>query len=465
MPQSDLIAAGFVGVAALLMLGLSELLRKLGASKEQSRKSAHLGSGFLACSFPWVFESPISVAILTGGFAVLVIGAKRFGQLQGVHGVERESYGAAVFPMVIAVLFWITDGDPILYGIPILVLTVSDSAAALIGKGYGIKHYKALGEQRSLEGSLAFFTVTFIAVQVPLLLMSEDTGRLECILIALIVAVLTTCAEAISVRGLDNLFIPLLVSLSLHNFMAYTRIEIVDRTVALLGFGLFCLMSRRLNFVTATGSIAGFLALYATYSLGGNAWVFPIIAVYLLLFVLTKRLTVFVPVEPLGLSRIFQTIIVEILLLFGWHYTQEPALYIAFLAALSGTTALIAARLGGRLGASRGVGPISAWLAGVLTATLAPGVGYYFIPDSAFELVALATVAGWFCMLLVFFFRKNTARFDCAICGQSTHEPRHCGEQATLSSGHRQWTTNRATMASIALASGLTLLVTWTGIS
>jgi phytol kinase len=454
MDQAALIAAALVGTAALAILGLSELLRKLGAGKELSRKAAHLGSGFLACSFPWLFESPITVAVLTGGFASLVILAKRFGQLQGVHGVERESHGAAVFPIVIALLFWLTDGDPLLYCIPILVLTVSDAAAALIGKGYGVKHYKALGEERSLEGSLAFFTVTFVAVHVPLLL-SGATPRLESVLIALLIAVLATCIEAISVRGLDNLFIPLLVAFALNNFLDYSEADLVNRCIALIGFGVFAIAIRKLRFVTVTGSIAGFLVLYVCYSLGGLPWVMPIVAAFILFVLLTQMLAKQAPIEPLGLSRIFQAIVVEVAIVFLWHYTGDVALYTAFLAALSGSTALISARLGGQLGAARGLGPSSALFTGILTALLAPAIGYAFLEHDAFRTCAIAVLGGWACLLLLLILRMTTARFHCEKCASQSHEPRHCGEAATLQGGHRYWTSNRAAMVSIALVATL----------
>jgi len=454
MPQAELIAAAIVGVAAIAILGLSELVRKLGASKEQSRKAAHVGSGLLACSFPWVFESALTVAILTGGFAALVLVAKKYGQLQGVHGVDRESHGAAVFPLVIALLFWITHGDPLLFSIPILVLTVSDTAAALIGKGYGTKHFRALGEQRSVEGSLAFFTVTFVAVHIPLLL-SDTTPRLESVIIAILVAVFATCIEAISVRGLDNLFIPLVVSFSLHNFMSHSLQDLVDRTTATAGFALFAFMSTKLRFVTATGGIAGFLVLYACFSLGGHAWATPLVAALILFLLMAQALSRKSPLEPLGLSRVFQAIIVEVALVFTWHYTNEPALYPAYLAALSGTTALICARMAGQLGSAKGRGPMSAGVGGFLGATVPAAIGSMFVATDGTRAGITAILGGWSCILLVFFLRTTTARFTCTQCNECGHEPRHCGNPATLSTGHRVWTSNRAAMLSIALVAGV----------
>ena len=457
LPESDIGSAILVGILAGAVLGISELLRVLGASREQSRKSAHIGSGLLACSFPWLFESPLTVLVLTGGFAALVMIAKSIGQLQGVHGVERESHGAALFPVVIALLFWMTDGDPVAYGIPILVLTVSDAAAALIGKGYGVKHYKAMGEQRSIEGSLTFFTVTFLAVHLPLLL-SGQTERLDSILIAFVIAVLATCIEAISVRGMDNLFIPMMVAYALANFLGYSPAEIQDRSIAICAFGLFGIAAHKLRFMTFTGSIAGFLCLYATYSLGGAAWAFPLIAFYVVLLVLTHILSTQAPVEPVGLSRVFQSMVVEVLIVLWWANDPQPALYVAFLAALSGTSALVIARVGGQLGNARGMGPSSALLAGAAGAILAPTIGYAYLPEAeALHAIFVAVAGGWACLALFASLRLTTARFQCVECQEQLSEPRHCGQAAEIIRGNRYWTTNRAGMTSIALVA----LVVW----
>ena len=449
MPKQDLIAAGVVGIAALLVLGLSEVLRRLGASQEVSRKAAHIGSGLLACSFPWAFSSPLTVTVLCAGFGGLVLVAKRFGQLQGVHGVDRESHGAVLFPVIIALLFWMTAGDPLLFSVPILVLTVSDAVAALIGKGYGAFHYKALGEQRSFEGSLAFFIVTFVAVHVPLLL-TEETGRLDSVLIAVLIAVLATCVEAISVRGLDNLFIPMIVAYGLANFLDYTSAEIVARSYALVACGAFCILARRLGYLTHTGAIAGFLVLYAAFSLGGLPFVMPMVGFFCAIFILTFLLSRQAPVEPVGLSRVVQAMVVEAFLVMTWENHSEPEIHLAYLAALSGTSALVMGRLGGHLGALKGLGAQSTLFAGVLGALIPSCIGSYYWTGPLSHGFLIAWVGGVFCLVLVAILRLTTAQFHCETCGLRGGEPRHCGTPNTLLSGHRYWTANRAAMTSIA---------------
>ena len=78
------------------------------------------------------------------------------------HRVERATFGELYFPLSVAWLFWLTCGDdPLLFVIPILMLTLADAAAAVVGARYGLTPY--IGAGKSLEGSAAFAVVAFSA--------------------------------------------------------------------------------------------------------------------------------------------------------------------------------------------------------------------------------------------------------------------------------------------------------------
>ena len=104
-PMQDLPSIGFVAVGVLLILGLSELFKKQGFSKEWTRKTAHIGAGLLALPFPWMFSSVWPVILLCGSFLLIMVISKFLHLCQGVHGVERKSLGAFVFPAIIVLIF------------------------------------------------------------------------------------------------------------------------------------------------------------------------------------------------------------------------------------------------------------------------------------------------------------------------------------------------------------------------
>ena len=209
-------AAGMALVLAALaglMLGTSWLVPRVGGSAEASRKAVHIGMGVICLSFPWLFRSATPVLLL-GALAPLALGAIRVipalrARLGGVlGGVGRASWGDLLFAPAVAFVFWLSAGDPLRFGVPVLVLTLADAAGALVGRRYGTVRYDTDDGQKSVEGSSAFFAIAFCAVAVPLALAAVQPP-LEILLTALLAGVLLMLVEAVAWHGLDNLFVPL----------------------------------------------------------------------------------------------------------------------------------------------------------------------------------------------------------------------------------------------------------------
>lgn len=443
-----------VGGAALLMLGLAELVRKAGGSAELSRKTAHVGSGVLAATFPWVFESPWTVTAMAVVFLLVMVVSRRMRLLDGVHGVDRDSLGAQAFPVVIATLFWLTLDQPLLYAIPILVLAVSDAVAALIGKSYGTVHYRALGERRSFEGSFAFFVATFLVVHIPLLMWGVTT-RVDSLLIAASVAVLVTCLEAISIRGLDNLFVPVGTWYALNNYLnASSAQDQQDRLVFFAGAAVVTIGLRRAGHLTRTAAVGVFLCAYAAWSMGGWEWLTPLLGGWLLvlgLSILARRQKP--DSAPMGLSHLFQVSVTSVAIVFVWDLTADAAVYPAYLAGVTGATAVVAGGLARRLDASV---PSALALSVLLPTVCALPWGP---PVPSATVVMAAGLMGLAAPGLVRALGPSAARFTCVTCATSTSEPRHCHTPATLSRGRRWWTLARAAWLSIVAAAVLGLLV------
>jgi hypothetical protein len=108
----------------------------------------------------------------------------------------------------------------------VLVLAVGNAFAALIGSRYGVIRYEVEDETKSLEGSLVFLVIAFLAIHLPTLQMT-DLSRPVCVLAALLVAALVTGFEAIALEGADNLFIPLAVVIILGKITTKPLSEVV----------------------------------------------------------------------------------------------------------------------------------------------------------------------------------------------------------------------------------------------
>lgn len=275
-----------VSLASLaLLLVLARLRRRDALDGEVARKLAHVGTGLLAVPLPWLFDEawPV-VAVAT--LAVLTLLATRTvpalrERLGGaVHGVARVSLGDCYFPVAVAALFALAHRQPLLYVVPILMLTFGDAAGAMVGVQYGRLRFTSPDGIKSAEGSLACLAASFMAALVPLLLCTA-LGRAETLLIAACLAILVTLLEALAWAGLDNLFIPLggyvlLVRLATAPVTELAGVAAVACTLLLVALAL-----RRARTLDDSALVAGVLVGVACWSLGGGAWLVPPVVLFL----------------------------------------------------------------------------------------------------------------------------------------------------------------------------------------
>ena len=259
-------------------MAIAELWRRFGHPKpEHTRKLVHLGGGVACLFFPFLVSSPWVVLALALPLTLLFVAGSRFGFLKSLHGVTRRSRGAEYYPLSVFLVFLMTQGRPWLYLSAVLVLAVGDAFAALIGSRYGVVRYEVEDEKKSLEGSLVFLVIAFLAIHLPTLLLT-DLPRPVCVLAALLVAALVTGFEAISLEGADNLFIPLAVAVILGKITTKPLSEVVFQNLSLLvmclGIGLAVWRFRSFN---VGGAITFILFAYGTWSLGSWIWTLPVL--------------------------------------------------------------------------------------------------------------------------------------------------------------------------------------------
>ena len=271
---SELIRAALVGAGFLLILGGDEACRTLGQpSAELSRKSVHFAGGLLVLAFPWIFTSRWTVIGLVSVFAFLIWGTARVGLLKSVHGVARKTEGGLFYPLAVALLFVLAYDNPAFYLVAALTLIVSDAAAALLGTAYGTVTYSVEEDRRSLEGSISFLVITFLVVHLPLLLMT-DIDRGVSVILAVLISLIVTLLEGVSLRGSDNLIVPMATFYLLMRFTSEGFGIITTHLLTLLSIlalvSLFGLTSR---FLRTSGVMAATLFFYAVYLFGGAGWI------------------------------------------------------------------------------------------------------------------------------------------------------------------------------------------------
>ena len=249
----------WLGIALVLailsgLLGALRLYQTWGAPRpELLRKTVHVGMGLVAISFPWLFDSSWPVLVLgglslAGMVALRTVTALAAGVGTVLSGVGRVSLGEIYFPLAVALQWHIylfasspSEYRVLLYCIPLLLLTLADAAAALVGVNYGSQRYATSDGTKSAEGSLAFFLCAFLCVYIPLLLGSQS-GHVETLLIAILLAFVAMLFEAISWAGLDNLILPLVGYLLLRIYLGLSVAELEVRLAMTAGLMVFVLL-------------------------------------------------------------------------------------------------------------------------------------------------------------------------------------------------------------------------------
>lgn len=274
-----------LAMAAFLALfaGLQMYSRLMRPHPEALRKLLHTGSGLLTLTFPFLFEAVWPVLLLTGATAILLATVKfsrfwrgRLGHV--VSGVSRTTLGEIYFPIAVAVVYWLSLGQtPLLFVIPILVLTLADATCALVGMRYGLSHY--VGANKTFEGSAAFAVVAFFCIHVPLLVWS-DVGRIETLLISATLALLVMLLEGSGWRGLDNLFIPVGGYFLLRAYLPLDAAGLAARFVVVLALVTLVVLSRRYTTLADDSLVAGVFLCYVTWALMGFHWLVPPLVVF-----------------------------------------------------------------------------------------------------------------------------------------------------------------------------------------
>lgn len=283
-------------VLAGLLLGLPlirSLVLRFGASAETARKSVHVAMGLGCVAFPWIFDRPLPVWILTAIVTVLlgvlrVIPSLRSGVGSALHGIKRLSYGEILFAPAVAAVFHGSQGQPILHVIPIAILTISDAAGALAGTRWGKRKYGCGDGFKTVEGSLVFLATAFLCVFLPLHF-SGEPDAIRALWIALILATLAMMAEGTSDRGFDNLVVPVGCYFVLDRLLQCETPALIWRFVAVALLLALVIWGSRWSTLSGAALLGGALLGYVCAVVADWRFALPPVAIFICHVVTTRR--------------------------------------------------------------------------------------------------------------------------------------------------------------------------------
>ena len=277
----DLISAGIISLLFLSIFIVAELSRKFAkVSTEVTRKFVHFSGAAVSISFPFVFSSHWTVLILAVIFGLTMLISKKFSLLQSIHDIDRTSEGAIYHPIAIYLCFVFAKmlNQPYFYVISILILAISDASAALVGKTYGMRSFITEAEnKKSFEGSLIFFLTAFLITHLILLLCTQ-TGRIESVLIAVLISIIITIFEGVSLEGTDNIFVPIGTMFVLYKNLTPTPEVILEHIIILiLIIASYLIIMKPYKKIGFSGIILMGLITYIAWALAGNVYAIALV--------------------------------------------------------------------------------------------------------------------------------------------------------------------------------------------
>jgi uncharacterized membrane protein len=278
MYNDTTILAVLGAAVAGLTLAMDRLDRTARWPQWSSRKVLHVGAVGACAMAPLLLKdlTTLTVVVLIAEVLLLVaVGSGRFFR----EASGRPGWGIALFPLpyLALLLLYPAPDQRWLIVLPMLILALSDAAAAVLGILVRSPNYHLTTDRKSLVGSSAFvLTTTALLVVWPSPLNSWPIHLLlaSVILLSLLLAV----AEALGSAGWDNVWIPsgaaaMLVALNSGDALQHLGAAWITAGVALP----FTWLSVRRGWLTLGGAVSAALLGCAVVWAQGAQWIVPLL--------------------------------------------------------------------------------------------------------------------------------------------------------------------------------------------
>lgn len=210
------IVVSFVYIAVLMVT--AKYFEKW--DKEASRKFIHIllaNWWLIAMAF---FDSVVWAMIPPIAFVVINFASYKLNLIKVMErdettedGIGTVYFAASLIPLVI-LSFGVTH-NPLIGLIGFFAMTYGDGFAALVGKSVKSKEYQIFGCTKTIAGSIAMFVLSWLITIAVFAYANVEMWLLKSILIAVVATIL----EAISIKGTDNLTVPIASSVIAYFMM------------------------------------------------------------------------------------------------------------------------------------------------------------------------------------------------------------------------------------------------------
>ncbi|MCI8362667.1 MAG: hypothetical protein HFJ41_06075 [Clostridia bacterium] len=192
----------FIGI----IIVFAKFFKKIG--EEASRKFIHIMLSnwwFIAMYF---FENALWASIVPLSFVVINYISYKKNLILVMERESQDGLGTVYYAISLLILAIITFGitnKPEIGLCSVLIMGYGDGLAAVIGKKVKSYEYKIGNTKKTLVGSLTMFVITFITIAIYLGLTGINLWAIK----SIVTAIILTIIEAVSIKGTDNITIPI----------------------------------------------------------------------------------------------------------------------------------------------------------------------------------------------------------------------------------------------------------------
>ncbi len=192
----------FIGI----IIVFAKFFKKIG--EEASRKFIHIMLSnwwFIAMYF---FENALWASIVPLSFVVINYISYKKNLISVMERESQDGLGTVYYAISLLILAIITFGitnKPEIGLCSVLIMGYGDGLAAIIGKKVKSYEYKIGNTKKTLVGSLTMFVITFITIAIYLGLTGINLWAIK----SIVTAIILTIIEAVSIKGTDNITIPI----------------------------------------------------------------------------------------------------------------------------------------------------------------------------------------------------------------------------------------------------------------
>ncbi len=421
-----------------------------------ARKVIHLLAGLIT-SFAlflfnnWYFLYALAIIFIITNY--IEIKKNRFKSM----AMLNDNLGTIFFPIsyLVLILLWGKFNVGLIF-ISFLIMSISDSFAAIFGVKFGKFKYKLLNDDKTFIGSLVFFFSAYIILvsgiwyfyALPLYILFAGAG-----LIALFITVL----ENFSIYGIDNFSVPVIGAFFINKFLNTPYEFLYLYIIAFLTVSVILYISIKLRLLDISGNAAAFITGMIIMIFGGSLWILPMLFFFISGGLLSKYKKNFKEKlsseysEKRDAYQVLANSFVAILVAFLYNYTLHTIYIIGFLSIIAAQTAdTWGAEFGivskenaflittfqniehGISGAVSISGLIWAFV-GSLSISL---FSFLFFDSNIVKYIGIITFSGWLAQIVDSILgAKYQALYKCNICGRFVEKYYHCNQKAVLVKG------------------------------